>query len=103
MFQSKSSKLFYGIVFDLVGMVSYAIPGIGELTDIIWAPIAGYLMTKIYPGKTGKRAGIITTIEELIPGLDIIPTFTLTWIYTYIIKKEKEASNDPQVIEVEAL
>jgi uncharacterized protein involved in cysteine biosynthesis len=58
MFESKSSKLFYSIVFDLVGMISYAIPGIGELTDIIWAPIAGYLMSKIYPGKTGKRAGI---------------------------------------------
>jgi hypothetical protein len=103
MFESKSSKLFYSIVFDLVGMISYAIPGIGELTDIIWAPIAGYLMSKIYPGKTGKRAGIITTIEELIPGLDIIPTFTLTWIYTYLIKKEKKASDDPQNTQTEAL
>ena len=104
MFESKSSKLFFSVVFDLMGMASYAIPFVGELIDIIWAPVAGYLMTKVYPGQTGKTAGILTTIEELVPGLDIIPTFTLTWIYTYIIKKGKtESKNEPIVIEVEAV
>lgn len=98
MFESKRSKLIYGIIFDLVGMASYIIPGIGEFTDIGWAPVAGYLMTKLYPGKTGVTAGIITTIEELVPGLDIIPTFTITWIYTYVIKKE----DDKQVIDIDA-
>jgi hypothetical protein len=39
----------------------------------------------------------------LIPGLDIIPTFTLRWIYTYLIKKEKKASDDPQNTQTEAL
>jgi len=103
MFKSKSSKLFFSILFDLVGMASYAVPVIGELFDLIWAPAAGYLMTRLYPGKTGKTAGILTTIEELVPGLDIIPTFTLTWVYTYIIKKEKiQEANQPQIIEVEA-
>lgn len=104
MFESKSSKLFFSVVFDLMGMASYAIPFVGELIDIVWAPVAGYLMTKVYPGQTGKTAGILTTIEELVPGLDIIPTFTLTWIYTYIIKKGKtESKNEPIVIEVEAV
>jgi hypothetical protein len=96
MFQSKTSKLFASIICDLIGMASYVIPVVGEFFDILWAPVAGYLMTKIYPGNTGKTAGILTTVEELIPGLDIIPTFTLTWIYTYIIKKE-----DKKVLEVE--
>lgn len=98
MFESKRSKLFFGIIFDLIGMASYIIPGIGEFTDIGWAPIAGYLMTRLYPGKTGVTAGIITTIEELVPGLDIIPTFTITWVYVHLIKKE-----DPkQVIDIDA-
>lgn len=102
MFESKSSKLFFSIVFDLVGMASYVVPVVGELIDVIWAPIAGYLMTKVYPGNTGKTAGILTTIEELVPGLDIIPTFTLTWIYTYIIKKGKAAQEEQlQIIEIE--
>ncbi len=100
MFESKSSKLFYGIIFDLIGMASYIIPVVGEFVDILWAPLAGYLMTKVYPGKTGKTAGVLTTIEELVPGLDIIPTFTLTWIYTYIIKKEStNKKTKPQSIE----
>jgi len=97
MFESKRSKLFFGIIFDLVGMASYLIPGIGEFTDIGWAPVAGYLMTRLYPGKAGVAAGIITTIEELVPGLDIIPSFTIMWVYTYLIKKE----NPTQVIDVE--
>jgi len=103
MFQSKTSKLIFSLLFDLIGMASYAIPFFGELSDLIWAPIAGYLMTQLYAGQTGKTAGILTTIEELIPGLDIIPTFTLTWVYTYMIKKETTKKKEPHVIEVDAL
>lgn len=98
MFKSKRSKLIFGIIFDLIGMASYIIPGLGETTDLGWAPIAGFLMTRMYPGKTGVAAGIIATVEELVPGLDIIPTFTITWMYIYLIKKE----DVEQVIEVEA-
>ena len=30
---------------------------------------------------------ISTFIEEIIPGFDLIPTFTLMWLYTYVLKK----------------
>lgn len=89
MFETKQSKLIFGILFDLVGMLSYAVPFIAELTDLVWAPITLYLMTKMYPGKAGVAAGIFSAIEELTPGLDIIPTFTITWLYTYVINPEK--------------
>ena len=85
---NKYSKLFLGILFDAIGYVSFLIPGIGEFTDIVWAPLFGWLMTRLYKGKYGKIAGIITFIEEALPGLDIIPTFTLMWIYTYVFSKE---------------
>jgi hypothetical protein len=98
MFQTKRSKLIAGIIFDLIGMASYLLPGIGELTDVIWAPISGYLMTKVYPGKAGVYAGAFATIEELTPGLDIIPSFTLMWLYTYVIKGEKD--EDPNYVDV---
>ena len=90
MFQSKKSKLFASIALDLVGMSSYILPFLGETTDLFWAPIAGYIMTLLYPGKTGVAAGIITTIEELVPGMDIIPTFTLTWLFTYVFNKSDQ-------------
>ncbi len=85
----KIRKLVIGIVFDLIGMVSFSIPGIGEFSDVVWAPISGVLMTYMYKGKVGKIAGIISFLEELFPFTDIIPSFTLTWIYTYYLSKEK--------------
>lgn len=86
---NKYTKLFLGLLFDAVGMLSFAIPGVGEFSDIIWAPVSGWLMTRMYKGKIGKTAGVINFVEELIPGLDIIPTFTITWLYTYVLSKEK--------------
>lgn len=74
--------LFLSILLDLVGMVSYLIPGVGEFFDVVWAPVSAYLLTRFYKGNVGKVAGVIGFVEEAMPGLDIIPTFTLTWIYT---------------------
>lgn len=85
----KNRNLILGIIFDAIGMLSYSIPWVLESTDVVWAPIAGYLMTRMYKGTTGKVGGFIAFLEEAIPFTDVIPTFTLTWIYTYVIKKEK--------------
>lgn len=69
-------------------MLSYIIPFFGEFSDFIWAPVSGWIMSKMYSSKQGKMAAVIQTIEELIPGLDVIPTFTLMWIYTFVLKKD---------------
>ena len=84
---AKNKKLVLGILFDAIGMVSFVIPGIGEFADVVWAPLAGFLMTKMYEGRVGKVAGVLTFLEEIIPFTDIIPSFTIAWIYTYWIKK----------------
>ena len=85
---NKYTILLISILLDGIGMLSYLFPGIGEATDAIWAPISGWLMTKLYKGKEGKIAGIINFIEEAIPGLDVVPTFSLMWVYTYVISKK---------------
>ncbi|MER3373666.1 MAG: hypothetical protein RIM83_03430 [Allomuricauda sp.] len=87
----KYRNLLLGLLFDGIGMLSFMIPGIGEFSDVIWAPIAGWLMTRLYKGRVGQAAGLIAFAEELIPGMDIIPTFTLTWIYTYVLNKKKSS------------
>lgn len=84
----KMAKLVFGIFFDLIGMISYAIPGLAEIIDVIWAPISGLILASMYKGNTGKAAAVFGFLEEILPGTDVIPTFTLTWIYTYVIKKE---------------
>ncbi|MEL6916445.1 MAG: hypothetical protein AAFO99_01820 [Bacteroidota bacterium] len=94
--ENKIRNLFLGLLFDALGMVSFVIPGIGEFSDIIWAPLAGWLMTRMYKGKIGQAAGVITFIEEMVPGLDVIPTFTIMWLYTYVFKSSKKG----KVIEV---
>jgi hypothetical protein len=84
---SKNNKLILGIVFDAIGMLSFTIPLIGDFSDIVWAPLAGFLMTKMYTGKTGRVGGILTFVEEIFPFTDVVPSFTLAWVYTYWIKK----------------
>ena len=87
---NKYKKLFMGLLFDGIGMLSFAIPLIGDFSDIIWAPLAAWLMTRMYKGKVGQGAGIITFLEEIIPGLDVIPTFTIMWFYTYVFKNSAQ-------------
>ncbi|WP_367754378.1 hypothetical protein [Flavobacterium sp. WC2430] len=86
---NKTKNLILGILFDGIGMLSFTVPTIGEFSDVIWAPIAGFLMTQMYKGTVGKVAGVIAFLEEIIPFTDIIPSFTLTWIYNYWIKKRE--------------
>lgn len=86
----KITKLILSLLFDGIGMISYLIPVYGELIDLIWAPISGVLLILMFKGTVGKLAGIFGFIEELIPFVDIIPTFTITWFYTYVIKGGKD-------------
>lgn len=86
----KYKQLFMGLLFDGIGMLSFVIPFVGEFSDIVWAPLSGYLMTRMYKGKVGQAAGVFTFIEEIIPGFDLIPSFTLMWLYTYVFKGEKK-------------
>jgi len=84
--KEKKKKLYLGILFDLIGMLSYIFP----LIDIIWAPLSAYIMIKMYKGNVGKIGGLISFVEEAIPGLDFFPSFTLTWLYVYVVKRSKE-------------
>jgi hypothetical protein len=86
--EEKNRKLILGVLFDAIGMLSFTIPIIGEFSDVVWAPLAGFLMTWMYKGSVGKIAGGITFIEEILPFSDFVPTFTLTWVYNYIIKSQ---------------
>lgn len=86
---NKSRDLVLSIILDLFGYATYALPLFGEVGDLLWAPIAGYMMTRIYKGTAGKVGGVFAFIEEVIPFTDFIPSFSLMWFYTYVIKKEK--------------
>lgn len=82
---SRKKRLLFGLLFDAIGMLSFFFP----VADVVWAPLSAYLMLKMYPGTTGKVAGVISFLEEAIPGLDFFPSFTLTWFYFYYWEKSK--------------
>lgn len=83
----KQPSLIFCIVMDLIGMGTYAIPGVGEIADIIWAPISAFIFYRTFGGRKGMIGGAINFVEELLPGTDFIPTFTITWFYTYLTAK----------------
>ncbi|MFH6950400.1 hypothetical protein ACHRV6_18040 [Flavobacterium sp. FlaQc-51] len=85
--EDRMRKLLLGVLLDAIGMISFTIPLLGEFSDVIWAPIAAFIMTRMYKGRVGKVASILTFVEEALPFTDVIPSFTLTWIYTYYFSK----------------
>jgi len=89
------------IIMYLIGMASFFFPGIGELSDIIWAPISGYVFFKLFGGRLGLIGGVLDFLEEILPFTDIIPSFTIAWfirkkaIEKWTIKNNKTA---PEIV-----
>ncbi|MFX0094491.1 MAG: hypothetical protein ACFFBD_22325 [Candidatus Hodarchaeota archaeon] len=88
-------NLILSIIIDIIGMLTYLfpIPFVGEVFDVIWAPISGFLIYRIY----GRRRmfGIIGTVEELLPLTDLIPTATLIWLYLFFFKRDEAPPESP--------
>ena len=78
------------ILFDVIGCMSFSIPLIGEFSDVIWAPLSGFLFYRMFGGKMGLFGGVFSFLEEIMPFTDIIPTFTISWFMRYkAIQKEQ--------------
>ena len=67
------------LILDAIGCLSYLAPGIGELSDIIWAPVSAIIFYFMFKRTLGFYGSIVEFAEELSPGLDFIPTFTIAW------------------------
>jgi len=72
-------SLAFCILMDAIGMATYAIPFFGEFGDVIWAPISAFIFFRTFGGWKGAFGGIFNFIEELLPGMDFIPTFTIMY------------------------
>ena len=84
----KQPSLVFCILMDLVGYGTYALPVAGELLDIIWAPISAIIFYKSFGGFKGAFGGVFNFVEELLPGTDFIPSFTITWIWQYFASRK---------------
>jgi hypothetical protein len=78
---NKTGSLLFCILMDLVGYATYSIPLFGEIGDILWAPVSAVIFYKTFGGWKGAFGGIFNFVEELLPGTDFIPSFTIMWLY----------------------
>jgi len=97
----KDRLFIKSLVYDAIGMVTLVIPLVGPFLDLLWAPYAAKKMGEMYPGRKGKVASVLVFLEEILPGTDIVPTFTLMYFYTFVWSKSKQTRE--QVIDVEII
>lgn len=90
--QRRQPSLVFCILMDLIGYASYAIPFFGEIADIVWAPLSGIIFFASFGGWKGALGGIGNLIEELLPGTDFIPSFTIMW---FLQQNQKKNINTP--------
>jgi hypothetical protein len=89
----KQPSLALCILMDLIGMATYTIPFLGEFADIIWAPLSGLIFYQMFGGWRGALGGVFSFIEEILPGVDFIPTFTIAWFL-----QRKKAINKKSIL-----
>jgi len=75
-------KLSFCVLMDLAGVATYALPGLGEWGDMLWAPISALIFFRTFGGMTGAIGSVVNMAEELLPFTDFIPTFTIGYFYT---------------------
>jgi len=82
--QHKLPPLALCLLMDFLGFAFLAIPILGPFIEAIFAPVSAFIYMRMFGfGLRGIFGGIFNFIEELIPGMDLIPTFTITWFLQY--------------------
>ncbi len=95
--QKPLPSLLACLLFDFIGYASYAVPFLGEFLDIVWAPVSAVIFLNMFGFRKGFFGGVFIFVEELMPGLDFIPTFTINWFLLYF-KRNKEVMSARPVI-----
>ena len=80
-------SLVFCLLMDAIGMATYAIPAFGEFADVIWAPVSAFIFFRTFGGWKGALGGVGNFIEEILPGTDFIPSFTIMWFIQNMQKR----------------
>jgi len=80
-------SLIFCVLMDLLGYATYAVPLLGEIGDVFWAPISSIIFFATFGGWKGVLGGFGNFVEELLPGTDFIPSFTIMWVIQNMQKK----------------
>jgi len=84
----KQPSLIFCIVMDVIGYATYAIPVLGEVGDAIWAPISAIIFYISFGGWKGGVGALFNFTEEILPGTDFIPSFSIMWLLQKTMNKK---------------
>lgn len=89
----KAQEFIGSIIIDLIGLLSYLLPGIGESTDIATAPLNLAWIYGMFDddGEVTTGEGALSAfglVEEAAPFIDIIPSATIAWYYKWYMTRE---------------
>jgi hypothetical protein len=71
-------SLLFCLLMDALGYATYTIPILGEFADIVWAPVSAFIFYRTFGSWKGS---MFNFLEEVLPGFDFIPSFTLMWLW----------------------
>lgn len=75
----KQPSLVFCVLMDIIGYATYSVPVLGEFADVLWAPISAMIFFATFGSWRGALGGVFNFVEELLPGTDFIPSFTIMW------------------------
>jgi hypothetical protein len=85
----KQPSLSLCIILDLIGCAGVIVPGLGAIFDVFWAPVSAIIFLFLF-GRKATFGAVFSFVEELIPGVDVIPTFTIAWVVRYMANRTKK-------------
>ena len=83
----KQPSLIFCILMDLAGYATYAVPLLGELGDLMWAPVSAMIFYKTFGSWKGALGGVFNFIEEFMPGTDLFQVSPLCGSFTKCNRK----------------
>ncbi|MCK8059989.1 MULTISPECIES: hypothetical protein [unclassified Fusibacter] len=88
---SMYTKLVVAILIDILGYVSYLVPFLAEISDIIWAPISAIIIFIMFRKQLifASTGAIVGFAEEIMTGTDAVPSATLIWVGVYVFNRDK--------------
>ena len=72
------AKLLVCLCIDAAGAANEALPLVGELADVVYAPLAAALLREMFSGS--NVVFLLELAEEILPFTDVLPLASICWV-----------------------
>ena len=79
-----AAQLLLALFADAIGAMTYLLPLVGELADVVWAPVQAYLVYSMLSNDPAVWSYTsLAFAEEILPFTDIVPSVTIAWLHKH--------------------